>query len=108
MFPPGNAGPSLALAEHLRYRDSWFSDLIGPLLVPARALDAFAQSHGAAGSPKVAIVLIGSSDPLDEVPAGVVVVGVETPVPDTPLPSIPDGLTLAAEIEPGPAGHRVL
>ncbi len=35
MFPPGNASAADALAGHLRYRDAWFADMVGPLLVPA-------------------------------------------------------------------------
>src|SRR6478752_4972189 len=108
MFPPGNADAETALAEHLRYRSSWFADLVGPLLVPARAFGAFAEAHRAAGSPAVAIVLIGATVPPPKVPVGVTVVGFEVPVPDVPLPAVADGVSLAAEIVLGPAAERVL
>ena len=61
MFPPGNAGAAVALAEHLRYRRSWFADLVGPLLVPAAGLRGVRGGARAAGSPEVAIVLIGTT-----------------------------------------------
>ncbi len=38
MFPPGDAPADRAVAEHLGYREAWFASLIGPLLVPDRAL----------------------------------------------------------------------
>lgn len=38
VFPPGNAPIPDALAAHARYRESWFADLVGPLLLPASAL----------------------------------------------------------------------
>lgn len=38
VFPPGNAPLAAAIAAHRRYRESWFRDLVGPLLVPASAV----------------------------------------------------------------------
>jgi hypothetical protein len=108
MFPPGNASAAVALAEHLRYRDSWFADLVGPLLVPAKAFVAFVAAHDAAGAPEVAIVLIGSTALPSAPRPGLTVAGFETAVSDVPLPEVPAGTTLAAEISPGAAGGRVL
>jgi hypothetical protein len=108
MFPPGNASADVALAEHLRYRCSWFSDLVGPLLVPGRAFEAFAAVHAAAGAPEVAIVLIGTTKPPSATAMGLTVAGFETVVSDVPLPEVPAGTTLAAEISAGAAGGRVL
>jgi hypothetical protein len=38
MFPPGNAAPEDAVADHRSYRRSWFSRLIGPLVVSDQKL----------------------------------------------------------------------
>lgn len=35
VFPPGNAPLPRALAEHRAHRSAWYSDIVGPLLVPA-------------------------------------------------------------------------
>lgn len=108
MFPPGNASPDVALAEHLRHRRSWYADLIGPLLVPAGAFDAFTAAHRAAGSPAVTVVLIGSTTLPPAVPDAVTVAGFEVAVADVPLPRTGDGPTLAAEVATGAAADRVL
>ena len=108
MFPPGNACADVALAEHLRYRESWFATLVGPLLVPAGSWEAFELAHQAAGRPSVAVVLIGTAQLPPAVPADVTVMGFELPVSDVPVPATPDGRSLAAEISMGAAGGRVL
>lgn len=107
MFPPGNASAAVALDEHLRYRGSWFADLVGPLLVPARSLDSFVQAQQAAGSPEVSIVLIGTTDLPRHLAPGVTVAGFEVAAADIPLPEVATG-TLAVEISVGPGGDRVL
>lgn len=38
MFPPGNAAAERAVGEHFEHRRSWFSSVIGPLVVPDTAL----------------------------------------------------------------------
>lgn len=108
MFPPGNATAGVAIAEHLRYRGAWFADLVGPLLVPAGAFDAFAAAHRAAGSPAVDVVLIGTATQPATLPDDMTLRGFELPVADVPLPREADGLSLAAEISAGPGGDRVL
>src|SRR4051794_3939656 len=108
MFPPGNADAATALDEHLRYRQAWFADLVGPLLVPARDWAAFVTAHREAASPGVAVVVIGATELPGENPTGVRVVGYETPVHDLPLPVSPPETGLAAEITPGAGGSRVL
>jgi hypothetical protein len=108
MFPPGNASAEVALAEHLRYREAWFADLVGPLLVPARAWEGFASAHDSAGAPHVTVVVIGTTTPPPRLPAGVTVAGFEAAVADAPLPDVPPRMSLAAEVSPGPAGERVL
>jgi hypothetical protein len=44
VFPPGLAPMAKAVRDHPVYRSAWYSDLIGPLLVPVAQLDAFRQS----------------------------------------------------------------
>ena len=44
MFPPGNASAADAVFAHLGYRGAWFAPVIGPLVVPDRAL-AEVASH---------------------------------------------------------------
>lgn len=43
VFPPGNAPLPDAVLAHRRYRTSWYADLVGPLLVPASAVDELTQ-----------------------------------------------------------------
>jgi hypothetical protein len=108
MFPPGNASAADALAGHLRLRQSAHADLVGPLLVPARSWDDFRQACAAAGDPPVTVVLIGTTTMPPDVPPGVTVTGFEVAVPDTPLPEVGEGQSLAAEISIGAGAGRVL
>lgn len=108
MFPPGNASAEVALRDHLRHREAWYADLVGPLLVPVRAWDDFAAARESAPGRAVTVVLIGTTAAPATLPRGVTLKGVEVAVPDVPLPTTDPGLTLAAEITPGPAGTRVL
>jgi hypothetical protein len=39
VFPPGNAPLPEAIAGHRAHRAAWYAELVGPLLVPASALD---------------------------------------------------------------------
>lgn len=108
MFPPGNAGPSEALTEHLRHRGEWYADLVGPLLVPAGRWDAFVMAHELAAAPEVTVVLIGTTTGPASVPAAVTIAGFEALVPDVPLPEVATGLSFAAEIALGESADRVL
>jgi hypothetical protein len=108
MFPPGNASAADALTGHLRLRQSENSDLIGPLLVPARAWEAFCAAAAAAGNPQIAVVLIGTTTPPAPLPDGVSLTGFEIAVADVPLPDVDAGRSLAAEIALGPGAGRVL
>lgn len=108
MFPPGNASADVALADHLRHRQAWYADMIGPLLVAARAWDAFTAAHESAGAPAVTVVIIGETTLPASIPPTVTVAGFEVAVPDVPLPQTDAGLTLAAEIGPGAGAGRVL
>jgi hypothetical protein len=40
VFPPGSAPLPDAVSAHRQHRDGWYADLVGPLLIPASALDA--------------------------------------------------------------------
>ncbi|WP_431925345.1 hypothetical protein [Micromonospora wenchangensis] len=39
VFPPGSASLPDAIAAHREHRTSWYADLVGPLLVPASAVE---------------------------------------------------------------------
>ncbi|MFF0821360.1 hypothetical protein ACFYUR_13335 [Micromonospora haikouensis] len=51
VFPPGSAALPDALAAHRRHRDSWYADLVGPLLVPASAVVSGELAATLAGGP---------------------------------------------------------
>lgn len=108
MFPPGNATAAAALHAHLGHRAAWYADLIGPLLVPVHSWDAFVAAHAAAGEPEVRLVLIGTTELPPVLPTGVTVTGFEVPVAELPLPKVPAGHRLAAELSIGGVGGRVL
>ena len=46
VFPPGNAELSDALENHRKHRKSWYSPLVGPLLLPASALPRLTSDAG--------------------------------------------------------------
>jgi hypothetical protein len=108
MFPPGNASAADALAGHLALRACADADLVGPLLVPARAWAAFVDAVGAAGRPPVTVILIGTTTLPDDVPEEVSIAGFELRVADVPLPEVPAGASLATEIALGAGAGRVL
>jgi hypothetical protein len=56
VFPPGNADVPAALAEHRRHRDSWYSDLIGPLLLRASTVEEALTAGDAQAGLTVALV----------------------------------------------------
>jgi hypothetical protein len=98
MFPPGSAPLAEALSAHREHRDSWYAQLIGPLLVPA------VDAADVAGP--VEIGLIGPREALaratDELPEGVTVRQWESPVAkrgEDPLPGLKSFL---AQIEGRP------
>lgn len=86
LFPPGNAPMSVAVAEHRHHRTAPYTDLVGPLLLPAARWDELvdcldATPHGVdpAGPdrplgvrpPRLDIGLIGPVDQLEAVIAAV-------------------------------------
>jgi len=95
MFPPGSAPLAEALSAHRGHRDSWYAQLIGPLLIPA------VDAGGLADAAPIEIGLIGPRDALasatDDLPAGVTVRQWESPVAkrgEDPLPGLKSFLAL--------------
>ncbi|WP_025273618.1 hypothetical protein [Haloglycomyces albus] len=80
VFPPGNADLADALVNHRNYRNSWYADLVGPLLVPASRLsDVPALSDH---PPAVGVVV--DVDPAAVVlPKGLIVTHFEMKTPTT-------------------------
>lgn len=83
VFPPGNAALSEALTGHLEHRDSWYSGLVGPLLLPLTQLEALSDDI-----PQLQIgvvvdtVLDAVSPAMAGLPDNVQVVQVEARAPD--------------------------
>ncbi|MBM7082135.1 hypothetical protein ACN267_27085 [Micromonospora sp. WMMD734] len=114
VFPPGSATLPDAVAAHREHRASWYADLVGPLLVPASAVDALTGLTDPAED--FVVGLIGDTGParlpaalgrLDA--AGLVVRQVEVAVArrgEDPQPGLAELLRLAAA-DPGrePAVH---
>ncbi|HEX5598696.1 MAG TPA: hypothetical protein VFX61_22155 [Micromonosporaceae bacterium] len=66
VFPPGNAPLPTAVAGHRQHRASWYTDLVGPLLVPASALGEVPPLLD--DEEQIAVGVIGNV-PLDELGA---------------------------------------
>ena len=49
VFPPGNAPLPEAVAAHHGHRSAWYAELVGPLLVPASAVESGALRRALAG-----------------------------------------------------------
>ncbi len=98
MFPPGNAPASVAITEHLQHKRSPYAGLVGPLLVSAQRWEEFLDAHAAAGSPPLAVTVVGSSREPQHLPAALDLVGFEVPVTGTPLPVVAASRRLACEM----------
>lgn len=99
MFPPGNATASDAITAHLRYRRSGtMSALVGPLLVPTGSWAEFLTAYAKAGSPPLAVTVIGTATMPDDVPPGLDVVGFELAVDAPPLPDDTGTASVAYEV----------
>ncbi|KRC53054.1 MULTISPECIES: hypothetical protein [unclassified Nocardioides] len=87
VFPPGNLPLAEAVVAHRAHRASWYADLVGPLVVPAAALDDLVDE----GPLDVAVVA-----PLDQLATvlawdvpGIRVVAVEVTLPsDLPADAV--------------------
>ncbi|MEV8514462.1 hypothetical protein [Dactylosporangium sp. NPDC051484] len=89
VFPPGSAALEDAVPAHARHRESWFAPLIGPLLIPLAARDAFR----ALAPPGMGVGLVGEPAAVEaaiaDLPAGTR--QIESPVAkrgEDPLPGI--------------------
>lgn len=98
MFPPGNASPQAAVAGHLRYRNAWYADLVGPLLVADGRWAEVARAHAEADSPVLEVAVIGTATPPEPVPAGLRIAGFELSVAELPLPDPGPTFQLACEL----------
>ncbi|WP_175441487.1 hypothetical protein [Micromonospora humi] len=107
VFPPGNAALPDAVAAHRRYRDAWYADLVGPLLLPASEIQRGALSGLV--EPGLVIGLIGDTG-LDQLPAalsaltpdGVTARQVEAPVAkrgEDPQPGLAELIALAGRLD---------
>ncbi len=63
VFPPGLAPYPEALRRHREHHESWYADLVGPLVIPVSGLREFAGALEAEGtvSDPVAMVLVGDT-----------------------------------------------
>ncbi|MEU8636546.1 hypothetical protein AB0C38_30630 [Amycolatopsis sp. NPDC048633] len=65
VFPPGLAPLPDAVAAHDTYKQAWYTDLVGPLVLAAPALDALGDLLGPRETPlAVAVTLPGGPDRL--------------------------------------------
>ncbi|WP_176308746.1 hypothetical protein [Micromonospora sp. NBS 11-29] len=107
VFPPGNAALPDAVTAHRGHRAAWYAALVGPLLLPASAVQAGAL-HGLA-DPGLVIGLIGDTG-LDQLPAalsaltpdGVTARQVEAPVAkrgEDPQPGVAELVALAGRLD---------
>jgi hypothetical protein len=83
VFPPGSATLPEALSSHREYRETWYCELVGPLLVPASQIKVLSGLLGAEETIEVGVVADGIAlgdlfRPLT--PPGIVVRQVEAPV----------------------------
>jgi hypothetical protein len=83
VFPPGSAPLPEALSSHRDYRTTWYSDMVGPLLVPASQLKELSAMLGPSETLEVGVIADGIAlgdlfRPLT--PRGIVVKQVEAPV----------------------------
>src|SRR5687767_4072592 len=83
VFPPGSATLPDALDSHREYRSTWYSDLVGPLLVPASQIKTLSSMLRPDESITVGVIADGIAlgdlfRPLT--PKGIVVKQVEAPV----------------------------
>lgn len=66
VFPPGSAPLAEAIAAHRRHRAAWYAELVGPLLLPATALDTLTGLLAPDESIDVGVV---GDVPVDRLPA---------------------------------------
>jgi hypothetical protein len=99
MFPPGSASAETAIREHLRHRQSWYRDLVGPLLVHFARWQELAEATASAGSPALDVVVLDPAPSGPPVLAGITVVGYEQAATD-PLGLPLDAPTAVELVDP--------
>jgi hypothetical protein len=82
MFPPGNASAETAIREHLRHRQSWYRDLVGPLLVHFARWQELVEASAQAGSPALEVVVLDPARAGPPALEGITVVGYEQAATD--------------------------
>jgi hypothetical protein len=93
VFPPGNLPLAEAVIAHAGHRGSAYAELVGPLVLPAAALDGLAPLMAAAAVPlALSVTLPGKPDEVAPAVAAAAAV---------------DGVTLAAVETPLAAGARI-
>ncbi|QGN46513.1 hypothetical protein GKC29_06465 [Micromonospora sp. WMMC415] len=108
VFPPGSAPLPEAVTAHRRHRTSWYTDLVGPLLVPASAVTGRELHPLVDPAEDLVVGLIGDTG-LDGLPAtlaalppGVTARQIEVAVAkrgEDPLPGLTELLKLADRCE---------
>ncbi|MGC4895019.1 hypothetical protein [Micromonospora sp. DT31] len=105
VFPPGNAALPDAVTAHRRHRDTWYANLVGPLLLPASEIQRGSLRGLTDPAEGYVVGLIGDTG-IDQLPAarellaadGVTVRQIEAPVAkrgQDPQPGLTELLTLA-------------
>lgn len=108
MFPPGNASAAAAIAAHCEYRQGPWNEFVGPLLIPAAKWDQFTTAHQEAGSPIIAINVLGDHQTPPGLPDAVQVAGYEYALAAPPVPQPESGRRSAVEITADEGGMKVL
>jgi hypothetical protein len=81
VFPPGSATLSEAVSGHRTHRRAWYADLVGPLLVPASAMDGLVAFLEPDETLEIGVISDGPiADAFRSPPSGVVARQVETSV----------------------------
>jgi hypothetical protein len=99
MFPPGNASAETAIREHLRHRQSWYRDLVGPLLVHFARWQELGEAVARADSPALDVVVLDPAPAGPPALAGITVVGYEQATTD-PLGLPLDAPTAVELVDP--------
>lgn len=108
VFPPGNLPLAEAVAAHRRHRASWYADLVGPLVVPASALDELSALVGSAPLEVAVVVPSPAAVPAALVGCpGVRVVALEVALPDGMAAGAVVPALDAAMGEPGRGNSRL-
>ncbi|GAA3201084.1 hypothetical protein [Actinocorallia longicatena] len=109
MFPPGNASAPDAVAGHEEYRDAWYRELVGPLIIAGGRIG---EVVAAADGRRPRVVVVGTGLPAEPPPLDVV--GVELAAEDVAAAvalldrDLPPGATGTVEVPRGPGTEKAL